>query len=334
MAGVNTADQRLADILNQKNQFMNEAQSNYDRAYGESKSKYNELIQAAKDYGQQQADIQQQKTDQTIAEINQNKEKTQRDYLKEQRGAYSDYAKQTNEFGTNAEQMAAAGLTGSGYQETSRVSMYNAYQNRIATARQSFNDATVAYDNQITQAQIANSAALAEIAYNSLQTSLNLSIQSIQYGNELLNNLLQQKVSIGTSYDQLWQSMYNTLLSESQFNEQMAYQKQRDAVEDSHWQQQFNLQKKTASARSSSSSKKKSSSKSSGSSGLKVNTSDDSQTADKHVQDTVSNWSTDDVQSILHYTNPNDPVRQGLLQRLVEANKLSQEEANRILSAK
>lgn len=253
MAGVNTADQRLSDILNQKNQFMNEAQSNYDRAYGESRDKYNELIQAAKDYGQQQADIQQQKTDQTIAEIEQNKQKTERDYLKEQRGAYSDYARQTNEYGTNAEQMAAAGLTGSGYQETSRVSMYNAYQNRIATARQSFNDATVAYDNQITQAQIANSAALAEIAYNALQTQLNLSIQSIQYGNELLNNLLQQKVNIGTSYDQLWQSMYNTLLNESQFNEQMAYQKQRDAIEDARY---YSSLKKS----SSSSSKKKSSS--------------------------------------------------------------------------
>lgn len=161
--------------------------------------------------------------------------------------------------------MAAAGLTGSGYQESSRVSMYNTYQNRVSLARQTFNDAIVSYDNQITQAQIANSAALAEIAYNALQTQLQMSIQSIQYENELLQQLMSQKLSINSSYDQLWQSMYNTLLDESQFNEQMAYQKQRDAVEDARYY-----------ARLRASSSKKSSKSSSSNSGTSVNMNDTS----------------------------------------------------------
>ena len=48
-------------------------------------------------------------------------------------------------------------------------------------------------------------------------------------------------MNISSTYNSLWQSQYNTLLNEAQFNEQMAYQKQRDAVEDSQWQQQYNL---------------------------------------------------------------------------------------------
>ena len=257
MATVDENNKALTNLINNKNELLNEVQSNYNNASGLAQDKYNELIQASKDYGEKQAEIQQQKTDQTIAEINQNKEKTERDYLKEQKGAYVDYANQTAQYGVNAEQMAAQGLTGSGYQESSRVSMYNTYQNRVATARQSFNDAIVQYDNQIAQAQIANSSALAEIAYNALQTQLQLSLEGLQYENELLQQLTNNKLNINTSYDSMWQSMYNTLLNEAQFNEEMAYQKERDAVADAQWEKEYALSvaslKKSSGSRSRSS---------------------------------------------------------------------------------
>ena len=265
MATVDENNKALTNLINNKNELLNEVQSNYNNASGLAQDKYNELIQASKDYGEKQAEIQQQKTDQTIAEINQNKEKTERDYLKEQKGAYVDYANQTAQYGVNAEQMAAQGLTGSGYQESSRVSMYNTYQNRVATARQSFNDAIVQYDNQIAQAQIANSSALAEIAYNALQTQLQLSLEGLQYENELLQQLTNNKLNINTSYDSMWQSMYNTLLNEAQFNEEMAYQKERDAVADAQWEKEFALA--SSKSRSSGSSGSRSSSGSSSASG-------------------------------------------------------------------
>lgn len=265
MATVDENNKALTNLVNNKNELLNEVQSNYNNASGLAQDKYNELIQASKDYGEKQAEIQQQKTDQTIAEINQNKEKTERDYLKEQKGAYVDYANQTAQYGVNAEQMAAQGLTGSGYQESSRVSMYNTYQNRVATARQSFNDAIVQYDNQIAQAQIANSSALAEIAYNALQTQLQLSLEGLQYENELLQQLTNNKLNINTSYDSMWQSMYNTLLNEAQFNEEMAYQRERDAVADAQWEREFALA--SSKSRSSGSSGSRSSSGSSSASG-------------------------------------------------------------------
>ena len=270
MATVNTNDERLLQYESTKNNLINEAQTNYNKVSSGAEQKYNELINATKDYGEQQAEITQAQTDQTIKEINQNKEQAEKDYIKEQKGAYTDYAKQTNAYGTNAEIQASAGLQGSGYSESSKVSMYNTYQNRYTTAREVFNKAVLNYDNQIAQAQLQNNAQLAEIAFNSLQTQLTLALEGFQYQNELLNNLLSQKLSISGTYDNLWQSQYNTLLNEAQFNEQMAYQKQRDAVADSQWQQQYNLSRAKASSSGGGSSKLSSGSSKKSGSGSKL----------------------------------------------------------------
>ena len=246
MASVNTDDERLKQYDSTKNNLINQAQTNYNKVSSGAEQKYNELINATKDYGKQQAEITQAKTDQAITEINQQKDFAEKDYIKEQKGAYTDYAKQTNAYGTNAETQAVAGLTGSGYSESSKVNMYNTYQNRYMTAREAYNKAVLNYDNQIAQARLQNSAQLAEIAFQTLQTQLQLALEGFQYQNELVNNLINQKLNITSTYDNLWQSRYNTLLNESQFNEQMAYQRERDAIADAQWQQQFNLSKASA----------------------------------------------------------------------------------------
>lgn len=235
MASVDLNNTTLRDINSKKDSLVNEVQTNYNNQVNLTDQKYNELINASKDYAKQQSNIQQQQTNQTIKEINQNKEKAEKDYTKEQKGAYADYAKQTNDYGVNAERQAAAGLQGSGYSESSKVNMYNTYQNRYVAARDSYNLAIQNYDNQIAQARIQNSSALAEIAYNALQTQLQTAIEGFQYKNELLNNLTSQKINISSTYDNMWQSQYQTLLNEAQYNEDMAYQKQRDAVADSQW---------------------------------------------------------------------------------------------------
>lgn len=268
MATVDLNNQKLQEYENEKNSLINQAQTNYNNTSKGAEQKYNELINATKDYGKTQGDIVQQQTNQTIAEINQNKDKAEKDYIKEQKAGYTDYAKQTNAYGTNAEVQASAGLQGSGYSESSKISAYNTYQNRYMTARESYNQAVLNYNNQIAQAQIQNSALLAEIAFNSLQSQLQLSLEGFQYQNDLLNNLLSQKMNISSTYNSLWQSQYNTLLNEAQFNEQMAYQKQRDAVADSQWQQQFNLSKASAS----------------GNPKTKINTDNDSEKDSKNVK--------------------------------------------------
>jgi hypothetical protein len=64
--------------------------------------------------------------------------------------------------------------------------MYNTYQNRVAVAKQSYDKAVLNYNNTITQARLENNAALAELAYASLQTQLELALTAFQYKNTLV----------------------------------------------------------------------------------------------------------------------------------------------------
>ena len=176
MSSIDYNDERFAQVEAQKQATMNKVSDTYNGMIGNTDSYYNDLKQATQDYETKQTELQQARTDQTIKEINQNKEQAEKDYLKEQKASYADYAKQTNAYGANAEQMASAGLAGSGYSESSKVSMYNTYQNRYAVARESYNQAILNYNNQIAQAELANSIDLAEIAFNSLKKQLELSL--------------------------------------------------------------------------------------------------------------------------------------------------------------
>lgn len=133
---VNYNDQRFKNIETEKQNKLNEANSMYNDMITNTDNRYNELIQASKDYANTQSQNQQARTDFTIEQINQQKDKTQKDYTKEQMGAYTDWQKQSNKYGANAEIMASNGLANSGYSESSQVSMYNTYQNRIAQARE------------------------------------------------------------------------------------------------------------------------------------------------------------------------------------------------------
>lgn len=230
-------DERFQNVEKEKNARLKEVSKTYDNMIKQSDKYYNQLSDAAENYGKQQQELQQQRTDFTIDQINQNKEWAKQDYTKEQKGAYQDYRKESNQYGVNAEQMAQAGLLDTGYAESSRVSMYNTYQNRVATARESYNRAVVDYDNQIKDAQLQNNSVLAELAYNTLKTKLEYSLQGFQYK----NSLIQQQLSAENDVDDRYYNRWRDVLSQMNTDRAFAYQQQRDAVADSQWQQQYNL---------------------------------------------------------------------------------------------
>ena len=226
---VNYDDERFAQVESDKQEALNEVEKVYGGMIEDSDNYYQSQIDASKDWANQQQQIQQEQTDFAIEQIEQQKEQSQKDYTKEQAGSYVDWQKQSNKYGANAEQMAAAGLTGTGFSESSQVSMYNTYQNRVAVARESFNQAVLNYNNSIKDAQLQNSAALAEIAYNALQQQLQLSLEMFQYKNNLLLELTNQKQQIESEYYDRWMDVVNQINTENalaeeirQFNAQMA----------------------------------------------------------------------------------------------------------------
>lgn len=265
MASVDYNDKRFAQVESAKNTAINNANNMYDNMVNQTDSKYNELIQASKDYANTQQELQQKNTDFAIEQINQQKEKAEKDYTKEQTGAYTDYQKATNQYGVNAEKQASAGLQNTGYSESAKVQAFTSYQNRYSTARQTYNQAVLNYDNAIKDAQLKNNSVLAEIAFNALQTQLQYSLEGFQYKNNLLQTKLNTQIQLDSEYNNRYQQVLSQINTENslaeqirQYNESLAYQKQRDAIEDAQWQKQYNLSVANSKASSGGSSSKSS----------------------------------------------------------------------------
>lgn len=245
---VNYDDERFKNIDTEKTAKMNESNQLYDNMINQSEKFYNQQAELAKNYETKQTELQKANTEQTIKEINQEKEKQTRDYEKEQRGAYSDYQKAINPYGVNAENLASSGLQNSGYAESTKISAFNAYQNRYAVARQSYLDAIMNYDNQIAKARLNLDTNLAEIAYNSLKSQLESALSGFQYKNELLLQKADKATQIDNSYYSRWQDVLAQINNENQFNYQRSqdeknfeYQKEQDRIAQENIDREYNL---------------------------------------------------------------------------------------------
>lgn len=212
---VNYNDERFKDVEADKKVALNEVEKTYGGMINESDKYYQAQIDASKQWSKEQQKIQNQKTDFAIKEINQQKDQAKKDYTKEQSGAYVDWQKQSNEYGANAEQMASQGMGGTGFSESSQVSMYNTYQSRVTTARETFDRIILNYNNAIQEARIQNNSILAEIAYNSLQKQLELSLQGFQYKNQLILDKANKKLEVDNTYYARYQDVLQQINTEN-----------------------------------------------------------------------------------------------------------------------
>lgn len=250
---INYNDERFTKVNNDKTAALSEMEKTYGGMIEGSDGYFQQQIDATEKWGETQKQNQQAQTDFAIEQINQQKAQAQKDYTKEQSGAYVDWQKQSNAYGANAEQMAAQGMSNTGYSESSNVAMYTTYQNRVIAAREAYTKAVLNYDNAIKDARLQNNAALAEIAYQTLQKSLELSLQGFQYK----NTLILEKANKKTELDQIYHSRYqdvldqinkeNTLAEEvRQYNENLAEEKRQYDTTLKNQREQFNQQQDLA----------------------------------------------------------------------------------------
>ena len=240
---INYNDQRFTQVEADKNVALSDLEKTYAGMIANSDQYYQAQIDASKQWADKQSQLQQEKTDFAIDQIEQQKQQAKKDYTKEQSGAYVDWQKQSNQYGANAEAMAAQGMAGSGYSESSQVSMYNTYQNRVVAAREAYQLAIQNYNNSITEARLQNNSLLAEIAYNALQQQLELSLQGFQYKNQLILDKTAQKLEVENMYYNRYQDVLAQINQENalaeqirQYNESLALEQQQFAEQ----QRQFN----------------------------------------------------------------------------------------------
>lgn len=251
---INYDDERFTKVESEKSAALSDLEKTYGGMISDSDKFYQDQIDASKDWADKQSQIQQEQTDFAIEKIEQQKDQTKKDYLKEQSGAYVDWQKQSNQYGVESERQAAVGMDGTGFSESSQVSMHNQYQNRVATARESYNNAVLNYNNAIKDARLQNNAALAQIAADALQQQLELALEGFQYKNTLLLDKANKKTELENQYYNRYQDVLKQINTENalaeeirQYNESMAEEKRQFNESMAFDREQFEYQKAKAS---------------------------------------------------------------------------------------
>jgi hypothetical protein len=231
---VNYDDERFAQVETDKQNAMNEVDQTYNDMIDKSDGFYQAQIEASQQWADKQTELQKEQHAFDLEQIEQQKQQAEKDYKKEQSGAYVDWQKQSNQYGANAEKMAQGGMTGTGFSESSQVSMYNTYQNRVATARETFSRTILQYDNNIKEARLQNNSILAEIAFKAQQEQLALSLEGFQYKNQLVTDQMNKKMEVDQIHHQRWQDVLGQINTENamaeevrQFNESQALEREK-----------------------------------------------------------------------------------------------------------
>ena len=134
MYNVNYDDERFKQVENEKQSELDKYNQTYDNLINERNNFTNQQQQLVDQWENTQKDIANQNLQYQKDLIEQQRNKTEKEYQNEAKASYKEYKKEVDKYGVSRENVTANGLSNSGYAESSKVDMYNTYQNRLATA--------------------------------------------------------------------------------------------------------------------------------------------------------------------------------------------------------
>jgi hypothetical protein len=213
-------DERFQKVNQEQAQDLSNVTQTYDNLINQSNMIYQDAQARLDQNTQEQKALAQEGTDLALKQVEQDKEWARQDYEKEQRGAYADYQKQANTYGVNNENLAASGLLNTGYSESSRIAMWNSYQNRYAVARQTFERGQQQYNQSMAEIKQTGNSNLMKIASESLQQSLQLALDGFQNQNKLIQTQLSAQNEVKDRYYSRWQDTLKQINTENEFAEQ------------------------------------------------------------------------------------------------------------------
>ena len=216
-----TGYEDIDSLMNQQNNLLNEQQK-------------------------KQADLINQQTQIQTDELNHEKAKIDKDVEKTTSGLYTNWQKQANQYGVQAEQLAQQGLSNSGYAETTKTALYNTYQRNVTETLNNARDLKSDYDFKIAQARQQGSVQQAQAALDLYKQRAELLTQNYELRQNREQYLYQKerdKIS-----DNQWQKTFDEQVRQNEIENQWKqknydYQQQRDKVSDSQWIQSFDYQK-------------------------------------------------------------------------------------------
>lgn len=247
---VNYDDKRFKDVENEKQSELNKYNETYDNLINERNNFTKEQQDMVDRWENTQKDVANKNLEYQKDLIEQQRNKAEKEYQNEAKASYIDYQKEVDKYGVSRENVTANGLSNSGYAESSKVDMYNTYQNRLATARKSLEDAGIEFDNAIREAQMSNNETLAQNALKALQDKLNIALEGFNYKSEQENNRLNWNYNINNNYYNRYKDVESQINYENetaekirQYNENMAYQKEQQQLEQQRWEKEMAYQR-------------------------------------------------------------------------------------------
>ena len=245
-------DERLAAINAEKQAALDKSKSTYDNMLQDNQNLLDQNVNYAEEYERTQNEA----LDKQLALYQENIEKQKEEARKNQEveslKAKNDYLAFSNPYGTNAENLATKGQLKSGIAQTTQLGGYNAYQNRLASANKAMQDAFTQYDLDMNEAIVNNDVQKAQNALAKLEMILGYTQSFYDTKNTITQNQLTNQQQLDSEYYNRYQDIINQINYEKeqaeklrQYQEQMAYQKERDAVADAQWQKEYELSKKT-----------------------------------------------------------------------------------------
>lgn len=248
---MNYNDDRLTQLEEEKNQALENVNNQFNDLINEREDITNQQNNLINKWEQTQNENLDEQLQFQKDLIEQQKQEAQKAYEQEAKSAYSDYRKETDAYGVSREQQVAGGLgNAQGYSESSRTSMYNTYQNRLATSKKTMDDAYLEFNNAIREAQLANDATKAENALQALQQKLQIALEGFNYKSEQTQNQMNWQYQIGNDYYDRYQDVQNQINYEKEqeearrrWEEEMAFQKQQAELAQQQWEKEYNLSK-------------------------------------------------------------------------------------------
>lgn len=236
---IDPKDPKLQEVKTWNKTSTYNSDAMYDRAHNAAQDNYENSRDSLQDWEKIQKENQQKQTDFTIEKINQQKEQAKTDFQKEASAAYVDYQKQINPYGAEAEQRAAMGMTNTGYSESSLVNMYNQYQIRYTAARELFQKAVMNFENQITEAKLANDAALAKIGIETMQAIFELDAEWMAQSLSITEKKAQAQRDIQALANDKYKTIYDLLMQENI----LAEEARNNSLDNDIAQQQIRIEK-------------------------------------------------------------------------------------------
>lgn len=205
----------------------------------------------------QQNDIVNQQTQMNVDSLERQKADIDKEATNQNRALYKEYRKASNPFGVNEEVLASQGLGNSGIAETSRVNLYNTYQQNITNTLNNARDLKSNVDFQIQQARQTGNITMAENALQLYMQKLQLLTEEYELKNDREKYLYQkqQDALAQSNWEKEYEYQkqqndrnYNYQVSRDKINDAYRdktfdYQKSRDLIEDRYRDKTFDYQK-------------------------------------------------------------------------------------------